>query len=81
MAFEKGVRYYTRAIAMIEIAFPENKTVCQYCTLSWQDRMGKVKCMLSDEIIPYPNVQVGKKCPFEIVDLLEEKAEMEAGNG
>lgn len=69
MPFEKGVRFYTKAVGMIEVSFPENKTVCQYCPFCFGDRTERARCAYTHEFILYPKVQVGHDCPLEIVEV------------
>ena len=68
MAFEEGVKYYTfGTINHFRVAFPENRTTCNFC---WYCRhregMKRYECMLTDEILLYPFDCRGQKCPIEL---------------
>lgn len=59
------VLYYTSGIATVEVHFPENKTVCQWCNfVRNEDSLKRHKCMLTGEYLPYPFTSRGNQCPI-----------------
>ena len=65
MAFENGVRFYTKGIAAVEVSFPENAVCCQYCPFCYaEENLKRHKCRLTGEIIVNPySLYRGAKCP------------------
>lgn len=65
MAFEKGVSYYTKGVASVEVVFPENAVCCQYCSFCYaEESLKRHKCRLTGEIITNPySLYRGAKCP------------------
>ncbi len=70
--FERGVSYYTKAVGMVQVSFPEDKTLCQFCPYC-RDEIGlkRAKCLLTGEILAHPFVGVGGRCPLEIIETEE----------
>lgn len=66
----KKVEFYTHAHGVVEVHFPEDKTVCQYCQFCRnEDSLKRWKCMLTGEYLLYPFHGRGNDCPL----ILEEK--------
>lgn len=65
MAIESGVKGYLIGRTAIEIGFPIDfkdncLLACKYCKLF----NGK-RCMITDEIVPFPDNHIGEYCPME----------------
>lgn len=77
--FDSGVRYYTKATAVI--GFPEDDICCYRCPL-----MGKTLgidreiCNKTGEILPSPRHTIGYDCPLDF-KVNEEQPFMEVNNG
>ena len=66
------VSYYTKAKATIEVGFPEDRTVCQWCQFCRnEDSLKRWKCLLTHEYLVYPFLSVGNQCPL----VFEERSE------
>ena len=66
----KKVEYYTHAHGVVEVFFPEDKTVCQWCQFAKnEDSLKRHKCMLTGEYLLYPLHGRGNQCPL----IVEEK--------
>ena len=62
--FENGISYYTVADLYMEIEFPEDKVMCQYCPLMVPDSIrGRTKCLATNEFI-YNEYLRTKGCPL-----------------
>ena len=62
-----GIGFYTKATATIDIHFPEDKTVCQYCPYCRnEDSLKRWKCLITSEFLLYPFHTIGNACPFVI---------------
>ncbi|WP_099206197.1 hypothetical protein [Scatolibacter rhodanostii] len=69
MAFERGIKYYTKAEGSIKVNFPEDKTVCQYCPYARnEDSLKRWKCLLTGELLLYPFLSIGNECPLKLID-------------
>lgn len=65
----KRVDYYSKARVKLEIFFPEDKTVCQWCPYCRnEDSLKRWKCLLTGEYLLYPFHGVGNSCPAELED-------------
>lgn len=59
-----GVRYYTSGKATVDVHFPEDMTVCQWCPyVRNEDSLKRHKCLLTGEYLPFPFVTRGNLCP------------------
>ena len=64
--FEKGVSYYTKKKAVVEIAFPEDQIACYWCRYIRKDEIGRARCRLTDEILYHTlTAGIGDDCPIE----------------
>lgn len=67
--FENGILYYTKAVGEIEVNFPEDRAICQYCTyVRNEDSLKRWKCLLTGEYLLYPFNSIGSKCPLRLVE-------------
>lgn len=65
--FEDGVKYYTKAYAVVEINFPEDDICCARCRMY---NNSTDRCLLDQNIRPArPKNHVGQNCPL----MLKEK--------
>ena len=49
--FERGIGYYTRAQGVVKVAFPEDRTVCQWCKYARnEDSLKRWRCVLQMNI-------------------------------
>lgn len=63
------VAYYTLARCTIEVGFPEDKTVCQWCRFCRnEDSLRRWRCLLTGEYLLYPFDSVGNECPLVLVE-------------
>lgn len=62
--FERGVKFYTRGLAQIEVNFPESEVKCQWCRFCRRDDIGRHWCRLTNEMIYNPNAGRGDECPI-----------------
>lgn len=68
--FEEGVTYYTTAT--VEINFPEDEVVCEYCLLLGTDYgTRRTYCMKTGEIVPEPEHMRGGMCPLQNIQKKE----------
>jgi hypothetical protein len=59
------VDYYTHGTVTLDVSFPENRVVCQWCRFCRnEDSLKRWKCLLTDEYIVYPFYSVGNECPI-----------------
>lgn len=73
MTLKRGIDYYTKAKGEIFVSFPEDKTVCQHCRYARnEDSLKRWKCLLTDELLLYPFISVGNKCPLVLIEEKEE---------
>ena len=64
--FDTGVKKYVKAMANIEIWFPDGKVACRYCRCYHQTQR---YCCLDRNVIPaYPENFVGDGCPLYIAE-------------
>lgn len=64
--FESGVLYYTKGLLKMEISFPEDRTICQWCPFCRsEDSMKRHKCILTGEYLVYPFITIGAQCPIQ----------------
>lgn len=62
-----GVLYYTKAKGEVEVNFPEDKVVCQWCPYCRnEDSLRRWKCLLTGEYLVYPFVSIGNECPLVV---------------
>lgn len=62
--FERGVKFYTKGIAVVEIHFPESEVKCTWCRFCRKDDMGRHWCRLTNEMIYNPAAGLGEECPI-----------------
>ena len=63
-ARERGVSYYTHGVVSVDVPFPEDKTVCQWCPFCRnEDSLKRHKCQITGEYLPYPLTSRGNMCP------------------
>lgn len=61
------VSYYTKAKGTVEVNFPENRVVCQWCPYCRnEDSLKRWKCLLTGEYLVYPFISLGNECPLEV---------------
>lgn len=64
--FEEGIRFYTKGFALVEVFFPEDEVMCQYCL--WcrsEGDLDRFWCRLSNEMIYNPFSRYrGERCPL-----------------
>lgn len=66
MAFEHGVKKYTRLAAVIEVYFPEDQTICRWCPFCrHEDSPERHWCRLTNEMIYNPNYGRARGCPMK----------------
>lgn len=62
------VLYYTKAAGRVEVSFPEDRTVCQWCPFcKSENSLKRWRCTLTEEFLIDPFFSVGNKCPLELV--------------
>lgn len=63
--FDKGILYYTKGTAHIDVFFPEDEVKCKYCPfLRFIDGVGQYRCRLTEKIIFSPEI-IGVDCPIK----------------
>lgn len=64
--FPDGIPYYTRLELRIQISFPKDKVVCQYCRLFCraEENFKRYSCRLTDEWLLDPFHERGQMCPL-----------------
>ena len=62
MPTKRGVAYYTKAVGMIEVSFPESRVFCMFCPLCYSAGLDRAKCSLTGEFM------VGRDCILHIVE-------------
>lgn len=74
-SFDSGVQDYIVAEATIRTAFPINSKGQPFIACRFCDAYNTVtkRCILTQEVVPFPDNYVGHQCPLEIVE--EESAE------
>ena len=61
------VSYYTKANGIVEVNFPEDRVVCQWCPYCRnEDSLKRWKCLLTGEYLVYPFISLGNECPLVI---------------
>jgi hypothetical protein len=61
--FDKGINYYTKGTAHIDVYFPEDEVKCKYCIyLRYIEGLG-YRCKLTEDVI-YSVEHIGKNCPI-----------------
>ena len=59
------VLYYTKGHLSMDVSFPEDRTVCQWCPFCRnEDSLRRWKCLLTGEYLVYPFHGVGNECPI-----------------
>ena len=70
MAIDSGVKGYMIGEATVKQGFPiDTKDVyhiaCKYCRFLISQR----KCVLTEELVPFPETHTGYQCPFHFREL------------
>ena len=61
------VLHYTNGIATIEVGFPNDDTVCQWCKFCYSEYgLDRARCRLTDEVQRFPCTERGVKCPVTV---------------
>lgn len=68
--YDSGCTAFVTTRATVYNYFPVDKhgaadIACMFCRYY---REGARRCSLTDEVVPYPNKYVGRKCPLEPVE-------------
>lgn len=72
MPKSEGVSFYTWGTAELAVAFPESKTVCQWCPyVRNEDSLKRHRCLLTSEYLPYPFTSRGNECPIKFQESSE----------
>lgn len=59
------VLWYTKGRLTLEVSFPEDRTVCQWCPYCRnEDSLRRWKCLLTGEYLVYPFHSTGNECPI-----------------
>ena len=63
--FDRGINYYTKGKAVIDVSFPEDAVCCQYCRFCrTETELKRYWCRLTNEMIYNPfSPYRGEKCP------------------
>lgn len=72
--FPNGVASYSVGVAEVEIYFPQDRAVCQYCDYCYsEDALERYRCRLTPtrRIIPNPFVERAVFCPIK--EIVKEK--------
>lgn len=70
--FEGGVRFYTKGIAVVGVAFPENQVCCRWCQFCRaEESMKRHWCRLTNNVI-YNIEALGANCPIQLEGKTEE---------
>ena len=74
MRFDTGVKSYVKGFAVLTVFFPVNdKGVADICCKQCKYyKYYTNRCLLTDDVIAYPDHYVGQFCPLEIVENTEE---------
>lgn len=69
--FDGGVAWYTRGVATIELAYPEDAVCCRYCPYMRADAGGaRHKCVLTDHVL-FGLDWRPEDCPVKITEVDE----------
>lgn len=71
-----GVSFYTKGGSWIENSWPEDKVCCATCLrfLKRYSPFDVWHCVITDELILYPEKGIGDRCPFrEAVERLSKE--------
>ena len=74
--FDKGISYYTKGRAQIDVFFPEDEVKCKYCQyLRVVEGLGH-RCKLTEDVI-YSTEHIGRRCPirFDGLEIIENEIE------
>lgn len=60
----KGVDFYTIGKVTLDVPFPEDLIICQWCPfVRNEDSLKRWKCLLTGEHLVYPFTSRGNHCP------------------
>ncbi len=64
--FEKGVSFYTHAVARISVHFPEKQIKCKWCPFCRAEQaLERYWCRLTNDMLYNPeSYELGKNCPL-----------------
>ena len=64
---KNGVDFYTTGHSMVEVHFPEDRTVCMWYPFCLRDARNPSRkvCIITDEPIVYEEYGRGGKCPLK----------------
>lgn len=75
MAKKDKVLHYTKGLAVVEVGFPNDDTVCQWCKFCYSEYgLDRARCRLTDEVLRFPFSERGTKCPI-VFDMEESRNE------
>ena len=78
--FDNGVQWFTIANLDINISFPEDDFVCDWCPfLRHYDSLDRDKCAITEEII-YSRKLRGYNCPLKFLNTTKEGEESNESN-
>ena len=65
--YGNGCLSYVKVIHPLEIAFPADRVVCDWCEFCHSENSGtRFRCYLTGEILPYHNAATGARCPLDL---------------
>lgn len=63
---DKSVTFYTPAEIRYEFGFPNDYVNCFNCPFCYNDSVGRDRCSITAEILPFAHTERGTKCPAVI---------------
>ena len=65
--FDKGISYYTKGKAVVEVSFPEDAVCCQYCRFCrTEPELKRFWCRLTNDMIYDPfSPYRSENCPIK----------------
>ena len=76
--YDRGCVQYVECDYLQHIAFPADKVVCDLCPFCHTENSGtRFRCLETGEILPYHNVDYGRRCPLPIEKNIEKESEEE----
>lgn len=73
--FDKGILFYTKGTAYIDVFFPEDEVKCKYCPfLRYIEGLGQFRCKFNDSVI-YSVEHIGADCPVVFDGEVKEREE------
>ena len=73
MGFKQGVRYYSKGILQLEVAFPEGDVRCQWCPFCVAEKsLGRWWCKAKNWMVYDPYAPgLPDFCPIRLMDTFE----------